>query len=183
MRKTVRKLHRLLQKASHNRAPRTRTSSRSTTVLCFVSKGQAGTLMMCLLSVSAAICLKLPHYADDQIKCTPGPHALLLRYCLCQVTGDQRRHVRAVRAGGRPMLHVCQRSHDMILITLKPSLSGRLISWWGSQTGEAAGVFTNRLFLSHIFILWLLTHYERSFLNYCPFYFEQIFVFFVIFWL
>lgn len=51
-------------------------------VLCFVSKGQAGTLMMCLLSVSAAICLKLPHYVEDPIKCTsePEPSSLNTAY-------------------------------------------------------------------------------------------------------
>lgn len=49
--------------------------------MCFVSKGQHGTLMMCLLCVSAAICLKLPHYVEDQIKCTPGSPGAPFRYC------------------------------------------------------------------------------------------------------
>lgn len=111
-------------------------------VLCFVSKGQAGTLMMCLLSVSAAICLKLPHYVEDQIKCTPGPQALLLRYCLCLVTGYQCRHVRPDQSC-KAVLNVCQLSHDVLLIKLKPFLSGCLNSLLGSQTGEASGSFTH----------------------------------------
>lgn len=112
-------------------------------VLCFVSKGQAGTLMMCLLSVSVAICLKLPHYVDDQIKCTPGPRAPLLRYCLCQVTGYQCCMLDLMRAAGDVILHVCQLSHDMLLIKLKPFLSGSLISLLGSQTGDASGSFSH----------------------------------------
>lgn len=43
-----------------------------------------------------------------------------------------------MRAGGHLILHVCQLSRDTILITLKPFLSGCLISSLGSQTGEAA---------------------------------------------
>lgn len=97
-------------------APRTRTSSRSKTVLRFVSKGQSGTLMMCLLSVSAAICLKLPHYVNEQIKCTPGPRARSLTYCLCQVTGCQCHQDRPDHL----TLHVCHPSHDTLLIILKP---------------------------------------------------------------
>lgn len=62
-------------------------------VLDFVSKGQAGTWMMGLLSVSTAICSKLPHYVEDPIKCTSGPSAFLLKYCLCGITSHQRSRV------------------------------------------------------------------------------------------
>lgn len=41
------------------------------------------------------------------------------------------------RAVGHRILHVCQLSHGMLLIKLKPFLSGCLISLLGSQTGEA----------------------------------------------
>lgn len=69
------------------------SSNPSMAVLCFVSKGQAGTLMMCLLSVSAAICSKLPHYVEDPIKCASEPPSSLLKDCLCRITSHQ--HSRA----------------------------------------------------------------------------------------
>lgn len=47
------------------------------------------------------------------------------------------------RAAGHLILHVCQLSHDMLLIKLKPFLSGCLISLLGSQTGEDSGSFTH----------------------------------------
>lgn len=77
----------------HTVAPTARTSNPRVAVLDFVSKGQAGTWMMCLLSVSAAICSKLPHYVEDPIKCTSGPSAFLLKYCLCRITSHQRGRV------------------------------------------------------------------------------------------
>lgn len=45
-----------------------------------------------------------------------------------------------MRAAGHLILHVCQLSHEMLLIKLKPFLSGCLISL-GSQTGEASVSF------------------------------------------
>lgn len=77
----------------HTVAPTARTSNPRVAVLDFVSKGQAGTWMMCLLSVSAAICWKLPHYVEDPIKCTSGPSAFLLKYCLCRITSHQHSRV------------------------------------------------------------------------------------------
>ncbi len=48
-----------------------------------------------------------------------------------------------MRAVGHLILHVCQLSHDTLLINLKPFLSGFLISLLGSQTGEASVSFTH----------------------------------------
>lgn len=42
---------------------------------------------------------------------------------------------------GLLILHVCKLKHDMLLIKLKPFLSGCLIFLLGSQTGEAQGFF------------------------------------------
>lgn len=107
--------------------------------LCFVSKGQRGTLMMCLLCVSAAICLKLPHYVEDQIKCTPGPRALPLDTAYAKSRPTSAVTSDLTRAARHLLLNVCQLSHDMLLIRLKPFLSGCPNSLLGSQTGEAAG--------------------------------------------
>lgn len=43
------------------------------------------------------------------------------------------------RATRHLILNVCQQSHDVLLIRLKPFLSGCLNSLLGSQTGEASG--------------------------------------------
>lgn len=47
------------------------------------------------------------------------------------------------RAARHLVLNVCQLSHDVLLIKLKPFLSGCLNSLLGSQTGEASGSFTH----------------------------------------
>lgn len=47
-----------------------------------------------------------------------------------------------MRAAGHQIQHVCQRSHEMLLINLKPLLSGCLISL-GSQTGDTSISFTH----------------------------------------
>lgn len=88
--------------------------------LRFVSKGQRGALMMCLLCVSAAICLKLPHYVEDQIKCTPGSPGAPFRYSFMPNHGPttRSRHVRlerSCRPAGR-WLNVPQLRRDALLI-------------------------------------------------------------------
>ena len=75
------------------------------TIIRLVGKGQSVASLICLSSVSVAICFRLPNYVDDRIKRTPEPRELIRsRSCLCLVTGVGGRRALSRQTRRQPRL-------------------------------------------------------------------------------